>query len=175
MVSLKFNTADHPVKDFGDIPDGDYPAIIQKFEEKQSQAGHTYLSATFQIIDGQYSNRLVWENFNLSHPNPETRQISEGKLSSLCLAVGLTEIEDTEDLVGEEFVLRIKSKGDKTYNTFKPKAGKNKLKGSVDKSGLRQKIGVPSPSDRVKADAVKKEAAAKASGETTVDDDNMPW
>ena len=81
------------------IPEGRYPARIDKVEERTSSAGNEYWNVEFTIIDGEYEGRKLWGVFMLS---PQALW----KLRALAQACGLDlsgERElDSEELVGQE-------------------------------------------------------------------------
>jgi hypothetical protein len=53
---------------------------------------------TFEILDGQYKGRKVWENLNIQHTNEDTQRIAQSQLSALCHAVNVIKLEDTAAL-----------------------------------------------------------------------------
>jgi hypothetical protein len=53
---------------------------------------------TFEILDGQYKGRRVWENLNIQHTNEDTQRIAQSQLSALCHAVNVIKLEDTAAL-----------------------------------------------------------------------------
>ena len=55
-----------PTGDFDPIPAGKYLAVITDSEMKPNKAGTgRLLQFTFQIIEGEYQNRLIWTLHNL--------------------------------------------------------------------------------------------------------------
>ena len=56
------------------------------------------LKLTFEIIDGQYKGRRIWENLNIQHENEETQRIAQSQLSALCHAVNVIKLQDTAAL-----------------------------------------------------------------------------
>lgn len=57
-----------------------------------------YLQFTFQIIEGEYANRLLWVRLNLNNPNGTAVEIARRELSSICRAVGVMVPTDSTDL-----------------------------------------------------------------------------
>jgi hypothetical protein len=88
-----------PQSEFVPIPAGKYVAIIIKSELKTTKKGDgNYLELNFQIIDGQYKNRQLWGRLNLRNPNSQTVEIAQQQLSSICHAVGVLDMQDTQQL-----------------------------------------------------------------------------
>jgi hypothetical protein len=100
-----------PSTDFDPIPAGKYLAVITESEMKPNKAGTgVYLQLTFQIIDGQYKNRLLWSRLNLDNPNPTTVQIAKSELSAICRAVGVMTPNDSVELHNLPLVIDVRCK-----------------------------------------------------------------
>jgi len=88
-----------PVDDLEPIPAGKYVAVITDSEMKPTKSGTgNYLQLTFQIIEGEYANRLLWVRLNLDNPNGTAVEIARRELSSICRAVGVMVPTDSTDL-----------------------------------------------------------------------------
>jgi hypothetical protein len=113
MANLNgFNAANvDPATDFEPIPAGKYLAIISNSEMKPTKSGSgTYLELTFQVIEGQYKNRLLWSRLNLSNPNNLAVQIAQGELSAICRAVGVMQPKDSVELHNIPLQITVKVK-----------------------------------------------------------------
>ena len=113
MANLNgFNAANvDPATDFEPIPAGKYLAIISNSEMKPTKTGSgTYLELTFQVIEGQYKNRLLWSRLNLSNPNNQAVQIAQGELSAICRAVGVMQPKDSAELHNLPLQITVKCK-----------------------------------------------------------------
>ena len=87
-----------PMNDFDPIPADKYAVVItaSQFKENKTKTGE-YLELTFQVIDGEYKNRLLWARLCLVHPNPTTTKIARAHLADICKAVSvLTPMDSTE-------------------------------------------------------------------------------
>ena len=119
-----------PSSDYSLMPDGDYPMRAVKIELKQNRAGNGhYFSVQFQITDGQYNNRIIFENFNVDHPNPEASRIGLEDVVKWLKATGCDQSGHlTEDVVysleGKTFIGSVKTESGK--NGY---ADKNVVKG----------------------------------------------
>lgn len=84
---------------FEPIPKGHYEAIILDTDVKETKRGDgQYIAVTFQITEGEYTGRRVWQNLNVSNPNKQAEDIGRAELSSLCHAVNVDKMTDTEML-----------------------------------------------------------------------------
>ncbi len=113
MVSLNgFNANEvEPATEFDPVPAGKYLAVVTASEMKTTKSGTgSYLELTFQIVEGQYKNRLLWSRLNLDNPNATAVQIARSELSSLCRAVGVMAPNDSVDLHNLPLMITVKCK-----------------------------------------------------------------
>ena len=100
-----------PVVDFEPIPEGEYVAIVTASEEKPTKSGNgTYLELTFQVIEGEYKERLLWSRLNLDNPNPLAVKMAKGHLSAICRAVGVMTPNDPVELHDLPLLITVKCK-----------------------------------------------------------------
>lgn len=100
-----------PTGDFEPIPAGKYLAVITDSLMKPNKAGTgSLLQLTFQIIEGEYQNRLLWVRLNLDHPNATAVQIARADLSAICRAVGVLAPKDSVDLHNLPLVIHVRCK-----------------------------------------------------------------
>lgn len=100
-----------PATDFEPLPAGKYLTVITDSQMKptKSGSGH-YLELTFQVIDGQFKNRLLWARLNLDNPNRQAVQIAQGELSAICRAVGVLQPKDSVELHNLPLQITVKCK-----------------------------------------------------------------
>jgi hypothetical protein len=100
-----------PNGDFEPIPAGKYLAVITESEMKPTKAGTGhYLQLTFQVIEGQYQNRLLWARLNIDNANAQARKIAQGELSAICRAVGVLAPNDSVELHNLPLVIHVRCK-----------------------------------------------------------------
>jgi hypothetical protein len=100
-----------PAGDFEPIPAGKYLAVITESEFKPTKAGTgNYLQLAFQIIEGPYTNRLLWARLNLDNANDTARKIAQGELSAICRAVGVLAPNDSVELHNLPLVIHVRCK-----------------------------------------------------------------
>jgi len=60
------------------------------------------LTAKFQVVEGEFKGRIIFENYLLEHSNPKVPEITFKKLDSYGKAIGLSNgLGDLNDDVGE--------------------------------------------------------------------------
>ncbi len=88
-----------PADELEPIPAGKYVAVITDSEMKPTKAGSgSYLQLTFQIVEGDFANRLFWVRLNLDNPNATAVEIARRELSAICRSVGVLVPTDSADL-----------------------------------------------------------------------------
>jgi hypothetical protein len=100
-----------PTGDFEPIPAGKYVAVITESEMKPTKAGTGhYLQLTFQVVEGDCKNRLLWARLNLNNPNATAVQIAQAELSAICRAVGVLAPKDSVELHNLPLVIHVRCK-----------------------------------------------------------------
>lgn len=113
MVNLgNFNANEvEPNTDFDPIPAGKYLAVITESQMKPTKSSNgSYLELTFQVIEGEFKNRMLWARLNLDNPNATAVQIARSELSSICRAIGVMTPNDSAELHNLPVVLSVKCK-----------------------------------------------------------------
>lgn len=102
MPSFQFDAASHvavAAPERGPLPRGMYQVIVMASDIKITQAGTGhFIELTLQIIDGEHSGRRVWDRLNVSNPNKTAEDIAKRQLQELCLAAGVNNLTETEQL-----------------------------------------------------------------------------
>ena len=104
------DTASIPASDpFEILPAGNYPVMIVASEMKATKSGTgDYLELKMQVIDGQYKGRYVWDRLNVRNVSEKAQDIAQKKFSAICLAVGVTFTDDSEDVHGKPMIAVLK-------------------------------------------------------------------
>lgn len=101
--------------DFAPIPAGTYIAQINRSEIKSTKAGTgSYLSLGFQIVEGEYEGRMIFQNITLANPNQVAAQIGREQLAQLAGACGIYQLGDSQELHGIPMQIRVGIEVDKT-------------------------------------------------------------
>jgi hypothetical protein len=110
MTSFDFNVADYGSDDnrsYDVLPDGKYDVIVLEAKEKTTKKGDRAIEMTFQVIDGQYKERLLWETLNLWNSSDQARTIARDRLSSICKACNAPSATSTDVLLGRRMQVSV--------------------------------------------------------------------
>lgn len=124
MATLNFRASAIQIEErssnFGPLPAGDYEMMIVKSDTKPTKAGTGhYLECEMHVISGEHSGRRHWERFNLDNPNAQAVKIAQESLARLCAALGVDEVEDSEQLHDRPFIAEVGiDKKDDTRNVI---------------------------------------------------------
>jgi hypothetical protein len=100
MASINFdaNTVE-PAEAFDVLPKGKYLCMAVNSEIKPTKNGSgDYLELTFEVLDGNGKGRKIWERLNIRNSNKKAEEISQRQLSALCRAIGVMNLQDTDQL-----------------------------------------------------------------------------
>ena len=116
MVTLNLDTRDPEFanatqnREFTPLPNGEYIAQIISSERKTLQSGTDALTIAWQIIDGEYKNRQVFENLYLFDPSrPKQTAFNKQKLMFIVKACGLEVMNDTTELHNKPVKITIRT------------------------------------------------------------------
>jgi hypothetical protein len=100
MAQFNFDASQvAPQQSSGPLPAGVYLAHIVESDVQPLKSGNGEgLKLTFEIIDGQFKGRKVYENLNIRHTSEDTQRIAQSQLSALCHAVNVIKLMDTAAL-----------------------------------------------------------------------------
>lgn len=106
---------------FAPLPPGEYTAMITKSEAKENKSGAgMHISATFQIVEGDYEGRLLFANWNVQNSNPTAEKIGRAELAACCRAVGVMNPQDSTELHDKPILITVGlDKKDPTRNVIK--------------------------------------------------------
>jgi len=132
FLNTAFEAADLPVSDksFDPLPEGWYSAKISGAELKNTKAGTgQYINVKYDIIGPTHQGRCVFGMLNISNQNPKAEEIGRQQLGELMRAIGLTRVEDTDQLIGGSCQIKLKISKSEGYDPrndvsgFKASAG----------------------------------------------------
>lgn len=121
------------------IPKGEYRFVVENFAQKKSKNG-LYLQnvATFQVLQGEFINRKIFERFNFqflgtsqSDTQKKAVNIGRAQFAKLCKAIGLLSPKKCAEVIGKTFIGAVDvSPGDDDYGPqnkikkYSPSSGK---------------------------------------------------
>lgn len=89
------------------LPSGWYNARIVGSEPKQTQdKSGGYLEFEFEVMDGQFQGKHVWDRLNLWNNSEQAVEIAYRTLSAMCHATGVMQIQHSSQLHGAQLQLR---------------------------------------------------------------------
>ena len=112
MAQLNFRASAIQIEErsnnYGPLPAGEYEMMIVKSDTKPTKAGTGhYLECEMHVISGEHSGRRHWERFNLDNPNAQAVKIAQESLAKLCAAIGVDEVNDSEELHDRPFIAEV--------------------------------------------------------------------
>jgi len=101
---------------FEPLPAGWYSASIQEAEVKQNNAGTgEYIKVKYQVTGPTHQGRMVFQNINFRHQNETAERIGLQQLHSIMSAIGLNDIEDTDQLIGGALEIKLAKTSSEKY------------------------------------------------------------
>lgn len=90
---------DNDTGGFEPVPDGTYSLIATESSlEENSKGTGQLLKFSFEIIDGEFKGRKIWEQFNWTHSKAQVQEIGRQRLAAFRNACGLSKILNSEEL-----------------------------------------------------------------------------
>lgn len=109
MAQLNFDASQvAPSEALEAIPAGWYSAQMTASEMKPTSDGTgAYLQAEFTVLSGDYAGRKLFDRINLQNKNPVAVEIGYKTLSAICHAVGVIQVQDSQQLHGRPLQLKV--------------------------------------------------------------------
>lgn len=109
MAQLNFDASQvAPSEALEAIPAGWYNAQMTASEMKPTADGTgAYLQAEFTVLSGDYAGRKLFDRINLRNKNPVAVEIGYKTLSAICHAVGVIQVQDSQQLHGRPLQLKV--------------------------------------------------------------------
>lgn len=109
MAQLNFdaNTV-APQEALDPIPADWYPCAMVESEMKPTQdKSGGYLECAYQVIDGPYKGRKVFDRLNLHNKNQVAVEIAYRTLSAICHAAGVIQLQDSQQLHNRPLLVKV--------------------------------------------------------------------
>jgi hypothetical protein len=107
MARFDFDPNDYKdeVNNFQPIPKGEYKLQALEAEEFDTKKGDgTLLKVKFEVVDGPYTRRKIFMNFNVNNPSDQAQRIGRGQIYAWRLACNKPDAEDTDQLLEIPFI-----------------------------------------------------------------------
>jgi hypothetical protein len=96
-----------PLPEWGPLPVGEYTVAVVESQMRPNRSGvGSHLELTFQVLEGEFKGRLLWERLSLQHANEQAVKIARARLASLCRAVSVPTPQDSTELHNLPLVIR---------------------------------------------------------------------
>jgi len=114
-------------KSYEPLPNDSYTVSLNRVAEKSTKAGNgTMIDVSFQVVDGEFKNRLIWDSFLISHSNPKAAGIGLQRLDSMLKSLGVyggfealgNDTGELESFIGRQFIV---STGIENNPGYKPR------------------------------------------------------
>jgi hypothetical protein len=110
------------------LPAGEYLAAIAKSGVSDTRKGDgRKVDLEFEVLDGPHRGRRFWSTLNLWNPSPDSVEMAQRELNSICHAVGKLRVADTEELHGIPMLVKLGFQKDNAERNepkgYKPAAG----------------------------------------------------
>ena len=90
FAGFAIDTNDPALADsFAPIPEAVYPVAVESIEQGFDKSGGVRFTAKVRIREGAFMGRVVNENYNLGHSNPQVVEIGRKQLAALARACGV--------------------------------------------------------------------------------------
>ncbi|WP_312412017.1 DUF669 domain-containing protein [Shinella sp.] len=111
-LGTTFNAQDHDTEQRGEyeeLPNGVYQMEIEASEVTTPKSGSgTILKTTNSVVaPEEFKGRKLFNNYNLENANAQAQEIGQRQFASLCRAIGVQSVEDSEDLHFRTFTVKV--------------------------------------------------------------------
>ena len=101
------NSIEAPKSDFELLPPGSYNVRVLEAEESTTRKGDPGIKLSFEVTDGDYMNRRLWERCWIKHSSEAFAGREQARFASLCRAVGVPQPQSTDEFLGLECVAKV--------------------------------------------------------------------
>jgi len=111
MAQLNFNAQEIPVSSgqYEPLPAGVYTMQIVNSDMRTTKAGDgQYLYLEFEVQGPTHTGRKFFDRLNLFNNNPKTVEIANRQLASICRAVNILTLNNSEELHFKPLQVKIK-------------------------------------------------------------------
>ena len=139
MAHISFDASGvEPAVPFEILPPGKYRAqIVQSEMQPTKQGDGQMLCLEFDLLDGPYQGRKLWERLNLVNRSQQTVEIAQRQLSAICHAIDRIQVTDSEQLHFRPMLLTVAVELDKRdeHLPADQRRKQNRVKGYARASG----------------------------------------
>ena len=124
MAEFSFNSDEvEDAPEYEQLPAGRYTMVVtdtdllltNKAKEANDPKLGQYIRVKFQVVSGQFQNRVVFLNFNMVNPTAKAVEIGHQQFRNLLESCGITKITDTSEIHQKVVVADLKNTPDNGY------------------------------------------------------------
>ncbi len=111
-----FNVGDLPQSDrnYDPLPAGWYDATIVKADLNPTKDGTGQrINVRYDITGPTHQGRVVFGGINIRNKSPRAEEIGRQQLGDICRCIGLSSIQDTDQLIGNQIKIKVKLEDDR--------------------------------------------------------------
>jgi hypothetical protein len=140
-VDLNFDANNvPPTSPFDPIPNNSYRSHAVESEVKPTASGSgKYLQITWEVLDGEFKGRKVWQRLNIVNANAQAQEIAQRELSAICHATGVLKLTNSSQLHHIPVMLKVVVKKDGDRDP------QNEVKKVSSVDGAKPVVGTASP------------------------------
>lgn len=103
------STHDTTQTDYAELPNGIYSLEVEASDVVPTKQGNgTILKTTLTVIAPEdYKGRKLFSSYNIENSSPVAQEIGQKQFASLCRAIGISEVENSEDLHFHAFTAKV--------------------------------------------------------------------
>jgi len=118
---ISIDTLPVSTSNFDPLPAGWYSAAITGAEIKATKAGDgKYIAVKYTITGPSHQGRVIFGNLNIKNASTKAEEIGRMELGNIMRAIGLTKVNDTDQLIGGNLSIKLEVKtGDYAGNDIK--------------------------------------------------------
>lgn len=139
--SFDINSLPEQQNDFSPLPDGWYNAVINKAEirDTKDKTGQ-YVAVRYDITGPTHSGRVVFGNINIKNKSTLAEEIGRQALGSIMRAIGLSRVDDTDQLIGGALQIKLSIRTQEGYEPTNDVRGYKAMEGAS-----MPKVSTPAP------------------------------
>lgn len=111
QLNQRFDATQHDTEqsDYSELPNGIYLMEIEASEVKETSTGSGTILKTVNVVIApeEYAGRKLFNNYNLENHTPQAQEIGQKQFASLCRAIGIDTVDDSEELHYKAFTVKI--------------------------------------------------------------------
>lgn len=112
-LGQRFDATAHDTEqrpDYEELPNGIYRMEVTEADVAPTKSGNgTILKTVNKVLEPEeYEGRLLFNNYNLENANATAQEIGQRQFASLCRAMEIDGVEDTDELLFKPFTVKVK-------------------------------------------------------------------